>query len=150
MITLFNRSLHLVILLSLTVSLVQAQQHGEPSSKETLFVTITTGDAEAQMMALVLSTQAANQGVSIRILLCSEGGNLALSNHESPSFAPAGRSPQQLLGALIERGAVVEVCGIFLPNRPQTANDLLDGITAAAPPEVAAFMRRADVRLMTF
>lgn len=119
-------------------------------TEDTLFVVITTGDAETQMMALVLATQSANQGATVRVLLCSEGGNLALKDYPSPAFAPADRSPSQLLTGLIERGATVEVCGIFLPNRDATQDDLLEGIRAAAPPEVAAFMRNPRVRLFTF
>lgn len=126
-------------------SLVHAQE-----SDDTLFVVITTGDAETQMMAMVLATQSANQGADVRILLCSDGGYLAVKGHESASFAPAGRTPVQLLAGLMERGATVEVCGIFLPNRELNSDDLMEGVTAAAPPEVAAFMRRPDVRLFTF
>lgn len=134
-----------MMLMIATGTAVQAQE-----SDETLFVMITTGDAETQMMAMVLATQSANQGADVRILLCGEGGYLAVNGHEAPSFAPAGRTPVQLMAGLMERGATVEVCGIFLPNRELTSDDLLDGVTAAAPPEVATFMRRPDVRLFTF
>jgi hypothetical protein len=33
-----------------------------------LFVVLTSGDAETQMMALVLATQSANQNVPVRVL----------------------------------------------------------------------------------
>lgn len=120
------------------------------SSESGLFVVVTSADAETQMMAMVLATQSMNQNVSVRILLCSEAGELALRNSESPMFAPANRSPKQLLSGLIERGAVVEVCGIFLPNREYTAGDLIDGIGTASPPEVAEYMRGDGIRYFTF
>lgn len=143
----------LLLVISTTAGLAtnpEIREINEPDTSETLFVVLTSGDAETQMMALVLAMQSLNQGASVRVLLCSEGGNLALAAHESPAFAPAGRSPKQLLGALMQQGVQVEVCGIFLPNRPETEADLTDGITAAAPPEVAAFMRRPNVRMFTF
>lgn len=120
------------------------------ASSDQMFVTVTTGDAETQMMAMVLATQSVNQGVSVRILLCSEGGDLALKDSESPGFLPPNRSPKQLLAGLIERGVRVDVCGIYLPNRTVDENDLLDGVGVAAPPEVAEYMRGEGVRFFTF
>jgi len=123
----------------------------EAETPETLFVVLTSADAETQMMALVLATQTMNQDVAVRILLCGEAGNLALKDSESPSFKPADRSPKQLLMGLIDRGAQAEVCGIFLPNRPHLSqDDLLENVGTARPPEVAAFMRQENVRLFTF
>ena len=120
------------------------------NSSDELFVVLTSDDAETQMMAMVLATQSANQDVPVRILLCSDAGELAIEGKESPSFAPADRSPLQLLNGLIERGVKVEVCGIFLPNREYTEEDLTDGIGVAAPPEVAEYMKRENVRYFTF
>lgn len=135
----------IVLLLGLTGNPALAD-----NQDESLFVVITTGDAETQMMALVLATQSVYQDVSVRILLCSEGGYLALQETDSPVFAPAGRSPKQLLTALMNRGIHVEVCGIFLPNREFKKSDLLDGVGIASPPEVAAFMKKEGVRYFTF
>jgi predicted peroxiredoxin len=115
-----------------------------------LFVVLTSGDAETQMMAMVLATQSMNQNVPVRVLLCSEAGELAIRDSESPSFEPAGRSPKELLGGLITNGATVEVCGIFLPNREYSEGDLSEGIGVASPPEVAEYMSRKGVRYFTF
>ena len=120
------------------------------NSTEDLFVVLTSGDAETQMMAMVLATQSANQNVSVRVLLCSEAGELAIEGTESPEFAPSNRSPKQLLNGLIDRGVKVEVCGIFLPNRENTEENLMEGVGAAAPPEVAEYMKRENVRYFTF
>lgn len=122
----------------------------EKNSTDDLFVVLTSEDAETQMMAMVLATQSANQNVNVRILLCSSAGKLALKDSESPNFKPADRSPKQLLNGLIESGAKVEVCGIFLPNRDATEADLIEGIGLASPPEVAEYMKRDSVRYFTF
>ncbi len=115
-----------------------------------LFIVLTSGDAETQMMAMVLATQSLNQDVNIRVLLCSDAGELAIRDSESPQFAPANRSPKQLLSGLLEHGVTVEVCGIFLPNREYSSDDLIDGVGAASPPEVAAYMKQEGVRYFTF
>lgn len=120
------------------------------SDSESLFVVLTSDDAETQMMAMVLATQSLNKDVPVRVLLCSDAGMLALKDSESPAFAPADRSPKQLLNGLIDRGVQVEVCGIFLPNRDYTEADLTEGIGTAAPTEVAEFMKQEGVRYFTF
>ncbi|TVQ64852.1 MAG: hypothetical protein EA360_11365 [Balneolaceae bacterium] len=135
----------LFLLLVLPAPSVSAQD-----TDQSLFLFLTTADAETQMMALILATQSANQDVPVRILLCSDAGDLALAGSESPSFAPANRSPKQLLLGLLERGVRVDVCGIYLPNREETDLDLLDGIGIASPPEVASFMKNPGVRFFSF
>lgn len=114
------------------------------------FIVLTSGDAETQMMAMVLATQSVNKEVDITILLCSSAGLLAIETEESPAFAPANRSPKQLLNGLIERGVEVNVCGIFLPNRDYTEEDLIDGIGVASPPDIAEYMMQPGVRFFTF
>jgi predicted peroxiredoxin len=120
------------------------------TSADDMFVTVTTGDAETQMMAMVLATQSVNQGVTVRILLCSDGGDLALKDSESPSFLPPDRSPKQLLAGLLQRGVRIDVCGIYLPNRSVDESDLMEGVGVAAPPEVAEYMRGENVRFFTY
>ncbi|MCC5908287.1 MAG: DsrE family protein [Balneolaceae bacterium] len=139
----------LITLISLLLVPMTVLSNSDNSSED-LFVVLTSGDAETQMMAMVLATQSANQDVSIRVLLCSEAGELAIRGTESPEFAPANRSPKQLLNGLIDRGVKVEVCGIFLPNRDYTEENLMEGVGVAAPPEVAEFMKREGVRYFTF
>jgi hypothetical protein len=56
----------------------------------------------------------------------------------------------QLLRGLVERGTTVEVCAIFLPGREEGEGDLIEGVTVAAPPDVAAHMIRPNVRYFTF
>ena len=125
--------------------LAEAQSENDP-----LFVVLTSNDAETQMMAMVLATQSLNKDVPVRVLLCSDAGDLALKDSESPAFAPADRSPKQLMIGLMNNGVKVDVCGIYLPNRDYTEADLIDGIGTAAPPEVAEYMKQEGVRYFTF
>lgn len=130
--------------------LVAFSAQAADNPEDDLFMVVTSDDAETQMMAMVLATQTMNQGVGVRILLCSDGGDLALEHTEFPSFAPPDRSPKQLLSGLIDQGAQVEVCGIYLPNREYDETDLIDGVGLADPPEVAEYMRQDNVRYFTF
>ncbi len=130
--------------------LTLATQGQAQDADSELFVVITSEDAETQMMALVLATQSVNRDVPVRILLCGEGGNLALKDFETTTFQPADRSPKELLVGLIEGGVKTEVCGIYLPNREYSESDLIDGVGVASPPEVAGYMAKENVRYFTF
>ncbi len=132
----------------LTLSLIGMAE--KSSAEEDLFVVVTSDSHETQMMSMVLSFQSAQQGQNVRVLLCDDAGKLALSGYEFPEFEPAGRTPQQLMNQLIDGGATVEVCAIFLPNRDYTESDLIDGIGIANPEEVARFMKQEGVRYFTF
>lgn len=136
-----------ILFLSLLLSFIALTANGESSE---LFVVLTSADSETQMMALVLATQSMNQDVPVRILLCSDAGDLAIAGTESPAFAPANRSPKQLLTTLLDRGVRVDVCGIYLPNREYSDLDLIDGIGIASPPEVAMYMKNPAVRYFSF
>jgi len=135
-----------LLLISITMLLGSQTSADDPEH----FVVLTSGDAETQMMAMVLATQSVNKGVDISVLLCSSAGLLAVQGEDSPEFAPAGRSPKQLLAGLLERGVEVNVCGIFLPNRDYTEADLIDGVGVASPPDIADYMSQPGIRFFTF
>lgn len=129
---------------SMTTAQAQADDPDE------LFVVVTSDDAQTQMMAMVLANQSLNQGASVRVLLCGDGGRLALANEEFPAFQPADRTPQQLLQRLLNEGTTVEVCAIYLPNTDADASDLIDGIGIAQPSAIAEHMMKPSVRYFTF
>lgn len=133
------------LLLGTTVT-AQAQT----DDPEELFVVVSTDDAQTQMMAMVLANQSLSQGASVRVLLCGEGGRLALADEEFPAFQPADRTPQQLLRNLINEGVTVDVCAIFLPNTDTDESDLIEGIGTARPPAIAEYMMKPGVRHFTF
>ena len=122
----------------------------QANDPDELFVVVTSDDAQTQMMAMVLANQSLNQGAVVRVLLCGEGGRLALADEEFPVFQPADRTPQQLLQNLLNEGSTVEVCAIYLPNTDADASDLIDGIGTAQPPAVAEYMMKPNVQYFTF
>lgn len=120
---------------------------------ERMLVILTSPETETQAMALVLANQAAKAGTPVHLLLCGPAGDIALDNPPeaaSRTITPKGMSVLSLLGALKAKGAKVDVCAIYLPNRKLGAEALADGIGVARPPEIAAEMVAADVRLATY
>lgn len=143
-----NRLLALCfIALFVTASALMAEKRSEG-----LFVTVTSGDPQTQMMAMVLSTQALNKEASVRMLLCGPGGDLALQKGEETLLKTrmGDRSPQMLLRNLIKNGAVVEVCAIYLPNKGVDAEALIEGVEAARPPVIADYLLSPQWEKMTF
>ena len=121
-----------VLILSFSV-LFSSSLFAEPAKG--LNVIVTTADRQTQMMSMVISTMALKkQGKQVNITFCGEAGDLALKTTETPTFLPAKKSPTMLLKGLIEAGADVKVCPLYLPNAGKTTDDLLPGITVAKPP----------------
>ena len=115
-----------------------------------LFFSVNSGNSQTQGMALVLATQAMEQKVSVRVLLCSEGGQLAVKGKESAVLKPRNVTPNQMLQGLMKAGAKVEVCALFLPNSDLKPTDLIDGVEVAKPGEVAKYLAQAHVKTLTY
>lgn len=115
-----------------------------------LFVTVNSGNAQTQGMALVLASQAAEQKAPVRVLLCSEGGQLAVKGKEGVVLKPRNVTPNQMLQGLMKAGAKVEVCALFLPNSGLQPTDLIEGIGVAKPADVAAYMLQGNVKTLTY
>ncbi len=132
----------------LTATAAMAQ---EPTKVVTV---VTSPEPQTQLMAMVLTLQAAQQGVEAHILLCGPAGDIAL--RDAPESATAGQpprdmSPQGLMQMIQENtGATVEVCAIYLPGLGADASVLLDGIGVADPAEMAAQLMASDARVLSF
>ena len=110
-----------------------------------LNVLLTASERQSQMMAMVLSVQTMKKhGKKVNMVLCSAAGDLALSSTKTAAMKPPGKSPTQLLKALIKMGASVEVCPLYLPNAGKIKADLIAGITVAKPPVVAGRLLDTD------
>ena len=115
-----------------------------------LFVNIHSGQAMAQGAGLVLAGQALEQKASVRVLLCDAAGDIALAGQAMPTLKPRNVTPQQMLQGLIQGGAKVEVCALYLPNAGKQATDLIAGVTPAKPAEVAAHLLKPGVNTLAF
>ena len=105
-----------------------------------LVTVVTSNNPQVQLMSMVLTTQAVAKGRNVHMLLCGPGGDIALIDAPESATAsqpPRGASPQGMLTGLIDRGATVEVCAIYLPGLGADADALIDGVGVAAPPAMA-------------
>lgn len=115
-----------------------------------LFVNIHSSQAMAQGAGLVLAGQAVAQKAAVRVLLCDAAGDIALVGKELPKLKPKDVTTQQMLQGLIKSGVKVEVCALYLPNTGHQASDLIPGVTAASPADVAAHLLKPEVKTLGF
>ncbi|MBK0398895.1 hypothetical protein H0I76_06820 [Limibaculum sp. M0105] len=118
-----------------------------------LVTVLTAPEPQTQLMAMVLTMQSIRQGASAHVLLCGPAGDLALKDAPESATAPQppkGMSPQGLMKAIIETGAKVEVCAIYLPGKGVGPEALIEGVTPAKPDAMAAELLKDDVRVLSF
>ncbi|MGM0534429.1 MAG: hypothetical protein ACQER5_00010 [Pseudomonadota bacterium] len=135
-----------------------ADNHGgDADAGDKALVTLTSDSLETQGMAMILSNTMQQQGTDLNILLCDQAGDLAVSGYESPEpFKTPEMSevdqmtPEAILGMLIDNGAQVDVCAIYLPNSEYGEADLRDGVGVATPGPIAEMMRDPAVRVFNF
>ena len=84
------------------------------------------------------------------MLLCGSAGDLALSSTKTEAMKPPGKSPTQLLMALLKMGASVEVCSLYLPGVGKSKDDLIEGITIASPSVVAGRLLDTDYTNLSY
>jgi len=134
----------------LTITAPVAAQEEPPK----LVTILTAPEPQTQLMAMVLTMQAAQQGADVHILLCGPAGDIALKDAPETATAPQpprDMSPQGLMRAIMEKaGGRVEVCAIYLPGRGDDASVLVDGVTAAEPGPMAAEIIGPNTRVMGF
>ncbi len=122
--------------------------------QKNLVTILTSEDAQTQLMAMVLTMNTVQAGATAQILLCGPAADLALKDAPATATAaqaPMGMSPQGLMQTIMEKtGTKVEVCAIYLPNKGVGEDALLDGITAAKPPAVAAALIADNAVVMSF
>lgn len=120
------------------------------SEKKGLNVVLTAADAQTQLMAMVLSTMTLKQKKAVNVTLCSKAGELAVKGAPSPKLKPKDVSPKMLLQGLIKKGANVQVCPLFLPNAGLDKSVLIEGVTVAKPPKVAAQLLNEDFTTLSY
>lgn len=156
-----NIKQQLICVMTLAVALTGCSQSSNPDQVSVqatdnaapILTVITDQAPETQLMALILSKAAVDQGGPVQILLCDKGGDLALKSPTTLSqqpLAPKNMSPAGLLSKLINSGVKVDVCAIYLPNRKFGKEALIDGVGVATPPEIAGYFTQAETKVLSF
>ncbi|MGM0981993.1 MAG: hypothetical protein ACQEXG_01005 [Pseudomonadota bacterium] len=134
-----------------------ADNHGGEAPQDQALVILTSDSLQTQGMAMILSNAMQQQGTDLHILLCDAAGHLAVQGYESaeaintPPSNPAGQvKPEGILGMLMDKGASVDVCAIYLPNSDLGESNLREGVGVAAPGPMAEMMRDPSIPVYSF
>lgn len=127
---------------------------GAPVSAQTkprLLVLVTSSNPMVHGMAMLLTREALARQTPVRMVLCGAGGDLAFPTYAGPVLQPAGVTAQQMLRGVIQAGAQVQICPLYLANTAgASAATLIEGVTPTTPADVGAYMDGADVRYLNF
>ncbi|WP_243612714.1 hypothetical protein [Shimia aestuarii] len=138
-------------LTALALTAMTAANAASADEQKDLVTILTAPEPQTQLMSMVLTMQAVQQGAAAHILLCGPAGDLALK--DAPESATAGQppknmSPQGLMQMIMKQpGTKVEVCAIYLPGKGVGPDVLLDGIGIAKPGEMAKAVLEADASM---
>lgn len=139
-----------LVLAAVAITVLGAGMATASEDRYDLFVVVTSPEPQTQGMAMVLSIQALKQGAKVEMLLCGPGGDLALKDAAQTTLKPRGVTPQGMLTTLIGMGVKPQVCALYLPNGNKSPADLIEGVTVAQPPAIAAALLAEDKKLFTF
>ena len=132
-------------------NIVHASNDECATHPEQAMVILTSAALQTQGMAMVLSRAMQEQGVQLSLLLCDQAGDLAINGYQSAqALAPKGMKPEGLLQQIIDAGADVAVCALYLPNSSYQEQDLRPGISVAQPADIAQKMCDQHTKVFTF
>lgn len=139
------------ILSAAAIAVTAFSSTAQAEDAKSLVTILTAAEPQTQLMAMVLTLQAAKQGAAPHMLLCGPAGDIALKDAPETAIAgqpPKDKSPQGLMQMIQKQpGAKVEVCAIYLPGKGASPEVLIDGVGVAKPGEMAAAMLNADARM---
>lgn len=127
-----------------------AANMGAKSSEARALIILTSDSLQTRGMAMVLGNQIQAQGGKLHLLLCDSAGDLALKGYESDALKPRGMRPEALMQQLMEKGAKVEVCALYLPNKGVAESALRAQIGVAQPSAIGKKMMDPSVRVFGF
>ncbi len=107
-----------------------------PASAEeprAIFYNVTTDDAWTAGMSLAQANVAADRGHPVTVFLNVRAVHLADRDAVQGTFGPSGKTPAQLITALVAKGQTVLVCGTCMKGGGMERADLMDGVTIASP-----------------
>lgn len=143
------RILMILIFLTSVISLDVLAKDDEPK----LLSIINSPSEQIQVMGMVLSSQALQQGSKVNVLLCGPAGDIALIDAPKSALTklkPINASPQDLMKEIIKMGATVQVCALYLPNKGITKSDLIEGVTQGFPPVITSKMLEKETKVISF
>lgn len=136
----------------LALILLTAASPGPSLAEETrpIFYNLTTDDAWTAGMALAQANVAASRGHAVTVFLNVRAVHLANRDAVLGTFGPSGKTPAQLIAALLAKGQIVLVCRTCMKVGGMAGDDLLEGVVMANPDLTFGALNRAGTIALSY
>lgn len=124
--------------------------HAEAGQEyKSLFIALTSPEANSQVLALTMAKHADGAGKVVRVLLCGGAVELALREELRPADMD-GSEQQRLFEELLEKRIAVDVCPEYLSSHGLETNTLIDGVTPTDWPQTIRVLMGPHGKFMAF
>jgi predicted peroxiredoxin len=120
---------------------------GEPRP---IFYNVTTDDTWTAGMALSQANVAASRGHPVTVFLNVRAVHLADREAVLGTFGPSGKTPAELIAALVAKEQTVLVCGTCMKVGGMVQDDLLEGVVMASPNLTFGALNRAGTIALSY
>lgn len=137
-------------LLALLFAAVLVPASAPAEDPRPIFYNVTSDDAWTAGMSLAQANVAAARGHPVTVFLNVRAVHLADRDAVLGSFGPSGKTPAELVAALLAKGQTVLVCGTCMKVGGMQKADLLDGVSMASPDLVFGALNRTDTIVLSY
>lgn len=139
-------TLYLCILLTLLLTLpVTADEQ-----KKTIFYNLTTDEAWAGGMALSQANKALENGYQVVIFFNVRGVFIASKSFHTDTLSSSGMSLQNMLKAVIGKGARAIICPMCLNKAGMNMDDMIEGVEKGSPDVTMKLMTAENTAVISF
>ncbi|MDV7143602.1 DsrE family protein [Tropicimonas sp. TH_r6] len=120
--------------------------HAEDAAPS-FFFTLTSGEVNEAGAALHLARTFRGKGRSVHVLVIGEALKFATRGVETAPFAGYGKTPQEMLGMVIEDGVTVSICQMCLSVQSVEEGQLIDGVAIVNGYDVLDAIEQSEKQL---
>lgn len=127
-------------------------QSTDPADEQeytTLFVALTSPEANTQSLALTVAKHAHDAGKLVHLLLCGAPAELALRGSGEETRALSAE-PRHLLQELVEKRISIDVCPAYLDRQGLKAAMLTEGVSVSDWPQTIQALMSPRAKFMSF
>jgi predicted peroxiredoxin len=119
-------------------------------NQKTIFYNVTTDEAWAAGMALGQATKALDSGYKVVIFLNVRAVFIAAKSFATDTNGAVGKSLQDMLKAVMDKGAQAITCPMCMGKAGLTMDDLIDGIVKGGPDVTLKAMTAEDTAVISY
>ena len=141
---------YLLLMFAFTTSFSAFAADGKPLEGKKLVVIIKTGDVMEAGMGLALSHSAVKKGAKVTVVLGANAALYPVKKGGQNIFAAKGKTPREMLAAIIADGGTVYLCKTCAVYQGLTQEDLIEGAEIVSSIKIFNALYEKDARSMSY